>query len=225
LTFAKLRTSSGVVALQSLDIDAADAERRTAVERERQVRGIERRVDARFARDGLRGCVRTRRKRADREALGRCPRFLPPFVAFGQQPFLAQLRDRGAALGRIVGRPRDVDRDALHERRLAGRDHEVHAHRLHRSIDADVDARGEEPLRRGGLFRLRHGIAREAIEEVFRHLPVVLPADEVDGAAQRCGDVVGRDDLDAITNSVVGMTYWRSAGVSRLRGLRSRERS
>ena len=185
---------------------------------------VQRRVDARFAACELRCGIGTRGERADGATLGGRPRLLAPRVALRQQPFLAQLRDGRAALRRVVGRTVHVDRHALNDSRLSRPDDELDAHRFRRSIDPDVDFSGEESLRGGGFLRLRHGIAREAVEEILRHVLVVLPADEVDRAAQGGGDVAGRDDVDAITDRVVGVEAPFGAGGRRRGFLRATER-
>ena len=90
-------------------------------------------------------------------------------------------------------------------RRRAGRDREANALRAACRRSTVMSTLAEKnPCVAAASRACGDGIAREAVEQVLRHVLVGLPADEVDRASQRGGDRRGRVDLDAIANRVVG---------------------
>ncbi len=114
--------------------------------------------------------------------------------------------------GASLAGPATSIRDVRDTRRQLRRHRKLDGHGLRRAVDRDLDVRGKIALRRRRFLRLRHRVARQAIEQVLRHLRVVLPADEIDRACERGRDRRRRDDFDAIANRVVGMAQGRGAG-------------
>ena len=222
------------IPLEALDVDDADREGRAAFDRHRQVGAQRFRIDLRFARRQLGGCVRACRERCDGELLRGGPGFLPERGALRQKPIFAQFSDCCAASGRVIGGPGDVDRDIGNDAGRARRDLQANGHRPCAAVHGDVHACRKKALRCRGLARLGDGIAREEVEQIGCHVLVVLPADEVDRASQRGGDRRRRVYLDAIADRVVGLLRgcalgggWRGLPVSgrRMRdGRRERQR-
>lgn len=194
------------VALQAAEVDATDGERRAAVERHRQVRGTLRRVDERLTRGQARGRKGARRERRHRALLGGGPRILEEGFTHRQPPLLVRARDRGLACRRRAGGSVDGDVDLANGRERSGFDAETHRHRRRAAIDGDVDDCREMTLRGSRLGGLRHGVAQQTLEQEFGHVLEILPAHEIDGAADRRGNRPGRHDLDAVVHGRVGMS-------------------
>ncbi len=194
------------VAVETPHLDVAEMERRAAFDRNRQRRAFRVGVDLRFARHELGRGIGRRGEAGHRPFLRRRPRGLAKNFAYRQAPIAPQRGDGVLADGHVdLRRAQHDDLRAGDHGRFARNDGERHGDGLRAAIDRQVDLGRKESLGRRGLARLGQRFAREAVQQLFGHVREFLPADEVDGRADRAFERGRRDELYPVTYRVVGV--------------------
>ena len=175
-----------------------------AVERDGQVGGAGLRIHARFAIHQPCGGIRIGGECGDRGVLGGIPGALVEHIASRQQPSLVQPFDHGLARGSVHGCAGDVDANVADLRGQSRGDRKCDQDGFDLAVDRHVDDRGKIALRGGSFGSLRHCLRGKSVEEFFRHLRKVLPADQVHRTRDGRSYVGRGNDGDLIVDCGIG---------------------